>query len=70
MLTDNAKDIVSAVDGKMQDAIAFLEEDLKSYRVGKVNPSIFNNVTIDDYGTPAPIPQVASVTTRPYRREA
>ena len=63
MLTDNAKDIISAIDGKMQDAIAFLEEDLKSYRVGKANPSIFNNVTIDYYGTPAPIPQVASVTT-------
>ena len=57
MLTDNAKDIISAIDGKMQDAIAYLEEDLKSYRVGKANPSIFNNVTIDYYGTPAPIPR-------------
>ena len=63
MLTENAKNIVSAADGKMQDAIAFLEEDLKTYRVGKANPSIFNNVTVDYYGTPAPIPQVASVTT-------
>ncbi|MBQ9185621.1 MAG: ribosome recycling factor [Bacteroidales bacterium] len=63
MLTEDAKKIVSASNAKMQDAIAFLEEDLKTYRVGKANPSIFNNVTVDYYGTPAPIPQVASVTT-------
>lgn len=63
MLTEDAKKIVSTADEKMQDAIAFLEEDLKTYRVGKANPSIFNNVTVDYYGTLAPIPQVASVTT-------
>ena len=63
MLTENAKAIVAKADEKMQDAIAFLEEDLKTYRVGKANPSIFNNVTVDYYGTATPIPQVASVTT-------
>lgn len=63
MLTEDAKKIVSTSDGKMQDAIAFLEEDLKTYRVGKANPSVFNGVTVDYYGTPTPIPQVASVTT-------
>lgn len=47
----------------MQDAVAYLEESLKNYRVGKANPTIFNNVTVDYYGTQAPIPQVASVTT-------
>ena len=56
MLTENAKAILAKADEKMQDAIAFLEEDLKTYRVGKANPSIY-------YGTPTPIPQVASVTT-------
>jgi ribosome recycling factor len=63
MLTDRAKEIVAAADEKMQDAANFFEEDLKNYRVGKANPSIFNNVTVDYYGTPTPIPQVSSVTT-------
>ena len=63
MLTDRAKEIVAQADEKMQDAAAFLEDDLKNYRVGKANPSIFNTVTVDYYGTPAPIPQVASITT-------
>lgn len=63
MLTENAKSILTKADEKMQAAISFLEEDLKTYRVGKANPSIFNNVTVDYYGTPTPVPQVASVTT-------
>lgn len=63
MLTDRAKEIVNIADEKMQDAVAFLEEDLKSYRVGKASPAILNNVVVDYYGTPTPIQQVASVTT-------
>ena len=58
-----AKEIVEAAEIKMQDSVAFLEEDLKTYRVGKANPSIFNNVTVDYYGPPTPIPQVSSVST-------
>lgn len=61
MLTENAKEIVNRTEGKMQAAVKFLEEDLKTYRVGKANPSIFNGVTVDYYGTPTPIPQVAAV---------
>jgi ribosome recycling factor len=63
MLTDKAKEIVAEAKSKMADAVKFLEEDLKTYRVGKANPSILNNVTVDYYGTQTPIPQVASVTT-------
>lgn len=63
MLTDRAKEIISGADEKMQEAVAFLEEDLKSYRVGKASPAILNNVLVDYYGTPTPIQQVASVTT-------
>ena len=47
----------------MQDAVDFLEEDLKNYRVGKATPAIFNGVTVDYYGTATPLNQVASITT-------
>lgn len=63
MLTEKSKEIYSACENKMNDAVRFLEEDLKSYRVGKANPSVFDKITVDYYGTPTPIPQVASVTT-------
>ena len=63
MLTDRAKEIIGAAEKKMQDAVSFLEEDLKTYRVGKANPSVFNPVMVDYYGTPTPLSQVASITT-------
>ena len=58
-----AKEIVDAAGLKMQGALEFLEEDLKSYRVGKATPAIFNGVTVDYYGSPTPLNQVASITT-------
>ena len=62
MLTDRAKEILDQTGSKMQEALNFLEEDLKTYRVGKANPAIFNGVTIDYYGTPTPLHQVASIS--------
>ena len=61
MLTDRAKEILSSAEAKMNDAFAFLEEDLKTYRIGKANPAVFNGVTVDYYGTPTPLHQVAAI---------
>ncbi len=63
MLTDRAKEIVSAAETKMQAAVSFLEEDLKTYRVGKATPAIFNGVMVNYYGSPTPLQQVSSITT-------
>lgn len=62
-MIDRAKEILNAAKGKMSDAVKFLEEDLKTYRAGKANTLVFNNVLVDYYGSPTPVPQVASVTT-------
>ena len=62
MLTEKAKEILKGVESKMNDTVDFLEEDLKTYRVGKANPSILNNVTVSYYGTDTPVSQVASVS--------
>ena len=58
-----AKEILTGAKGKMTSAVNHLEEDLKTYRAGKANPLVFNNVMVDYYGSPTPVPQVASVTT-------
>lgn|SRR5574344_226898 len=63
MLTDRSKEIVNLTNSKMMDTIKFLEEDLKSYRVGKANPLIFNGVTVDYYGTQTPVNQVAAISS-------
>ena len=61
-MADNAKDIIASAVKKMSEAVNYLEEDLKTYRAGKANPSVFNNVMVDYYGNPTPVPQVASIT--------
>lgn len=58
-----AKEILAGAKSKMTGAANHLEEELKSYRAGKANPMMFNNVMVDYYGSPTPVPQVASVTT-------
>lgn len=62
-MLDRAKEILAGAKDKMQDAVLFLEEDLKTYRAGKANTLVFNNVMVDYYGSLTPVPQVASVTT-------
>lgn len=62
-MIEKAKKIMDSAKAKMSDAVKFLEEDLKTYRAGKANPLVFNNVLVDYYGNPSPVPQVASVTT-------
>lgn len=58
-----SKDSIAQAKEKMAKAIMHLEEDLKTFRAGKANPAVFNAVIVDYYGTPTPIPQVASITT-------
>lgn len=62
-MIEKATKIVDKAKDQMASAKAFFEESLKSYRAGKANPQLFNKVLVDYYGTPTPVPQVASVTT-------
>lgn len=59
---NTSKDCLSKGKEKMNKAIAHLEEELRNFRAGKANPAIFNNVMVDYYGSPTPVPQVASIT--------
>ena len=65
IMITKAKEILSGAKDKMSAAVNHLDEELKTYRAGKANPLVFNNVMVDYYGSPTPIPQVASVTTSP-----
>ena len=58
-----AKEILASAKDKMSNAVHHLDEELKTYRAGKANPLVFNTVMVDYYGSPTPVPQVASVTT-------
>lgn len=62
MITEKAKEIIGGAESKMKSAVSFIEEDLKTYRVGKANPSIFNGLLVSYYGTPTPLAQISSIS--------
>lgn len=58
-----SKDSIAQAKEKMSKAITHLEEELKTFRAGKANISVFNGVMVNYYGSPTPVPQVSSITT-------
>jgi ribosome recycling factor len=47
---------------KMQKAVAHLKEDLGGIRTGRATPALLNRVTVEYYGTPVPLQQLASMS--------
>jgi len=51
----------------MQKSISHLEAELKSIRAGKASPQMLSTVSVDYYGNPTPLSQVANVGVRDAR---
>ena len=49
-------------DTKMQKSVASLESELATIRAGRANPNVLNKLTVDYYGIPTPIQQVANIS--------
>jgi ribosome recycling factor len=48
-------------DHKMDQALVHLREDLSSIRTGRASAAVLTRVTVEYYGTPVPLNQLASV---------
>jgi ribosome recycling factor len=48
---------------KMDRAILFAKEEFATIRTGRATAAMFAKVMIDYYGTPTPLPQMASIAT-------
>ncbi|MGI6028060.1 MAG: ribosome recycling factor [Candidatus Heteroscillospira sp.] len=59
----NYKDEYKDFEHKMKKTIEHMEEEFDSVRAGKANAAVLNQVSVDYYGTPTPIQQIASVST-------
>jgi ribosome recycling factor len=57
------KQYVKAAEDKMEDAIAYLDEQLAHIRAGKANPKILDGIKVPYYGSLVPLSNVATVTT-------
>lgn len=55
-------DIKKNTELKMHKSLEALKTDLGKVRTGRAHTGILDHVTVDYYGTPTPIPQVANVT--------
>ena len=48
---------------KMKKSLAALETEYGAIRAGRANPQVLDRISVDYYGTPTPIPQLASVSS-------
>ena len=48
-------------EGKMNKTIDSLRQNLGTVRAGKANPEVLSRVSVDYYGTPTPISQMAAI---------
>ena len=53
--------IVDSSEKKMNGAIDHLREDLLTIRTGMANAGMLNNVSVDYYGSPTPLNQIAGI---------
>ena len=54
--------VIKATKDKMQRRVEHLEDECASIRAGRANPGVLDKVTVDYYGTPTPVKQVAAVS--------
>lgn len=47
---------------KMEKCLDSLERDYKAIRAGRANPAVLDRVSVDYYGTPTPINQMAAIS--------
>ena len=52
----------SEIENKMDKTIDVFKQNLSEVRAGRANPAILNKVSVEYYGTPTPINQVAGIS--------
>ncbi len=53
-------EIVADARRRMGQAVDKVTEDFASIRTGRANPQLFNRITVDYYGSPTPLQQLAN----------
>lgn len=59
--------ILENAKAKMKAAVEHLKEEYAAIRAGRANPAVLDKVTVDYYGSPTPINQVAAVSVTEAR---
>lgn len=56
-------DLLKSTEDRMDKAVQALKRDLTSVRAGRASASMLDKITVEYYGSPMPVNQVASVTS-------
>ena len=56
------QDILAETNNRMQKSVDALTKELNSIRTGRASPALVDNLTVDYYGVPTPLSQIASIS--------
>ena len=56
------EELLLNLEEKMDKALAALDRDYSAIRAGRANPKVLDKITVDYYGTPTPIQQMAAIS--------
>ena len=73
-----AVDVFADVEHRMKSAVEALQRELNTIRTGRASPTLLERLTVDYYGTPTPIQQIATIhapdarmlTIQPYDKSS
>jgi len=57
------KEIIKDSEERMKKVIEITKKEFMSVRTGKASPALLDKVSVDYYGTPTPVTQLANVST-------
>jgi ribosome recycling factor len=55
------KEIEKNIQDKMEKTISVLKNELSTLKAGRANPTILDRITVDYYGSPTPLNQLANI---------
>lgn len=56
-------DVLLDTKDKMDKTVQFLQQEMTGLRTGKANPALVENITVDYYGTPTRLRDIANIST-------
>ena len=76
-MAESINEVLQKAEHEMKSSLEYCKKELLKIRAGKANPTMLDGVTIDYYGSPTPIAQVATVqasdartlTIQPYENK-
>lgn len=60
-MNEDVQLVLDETKSSMLKALKFLEDDLRKIRAGKASPDMLGGITVEYYGMPTPLNQVASI---------